>query len=135
MPTPLMFQAGTVDPFRDVAKEDRNTDVTVFYATDRLRRDISNPDPDFPIGPDQGYTAGRAERLALGSCTVTLGDDHDWRSLCHQASLPPYERDDMPLNISDTQELGALWMTISPVNCPRCFSTGLETSFGALSSG
>ncbi len=101
MPSPIAYRDGGVDPFTDVAPDDRTTTVDVLYATDRART-ISTT-------PAKWYGERRGLALELGTMTVRIGGKGDsWADL-ERAS----ERGKRPtMRIVEGESFGTLWTTI-----------------------
>ncbi|MCU0897724.1 MAG: alpha/beta hydrolase, partial [Burkholderiales bacterium] len=73
MPTPVGFSTGEVDPFAKAGAVAHETDVPVFYATNRGAV-IQEPVPLYTILP--------SERLRMGIAHVQIGDETlDWETL------------------------------------------------------
>lgn len=73
MPTPVSFSSGEVDPFEKIGEKLRNTEVPVFYATNRVAL-IEQNDPVYTIVP--------TEDLRMGVAHVRVGDETlDWETL------------------------------------------------------
>jgi esterase/lipase superfamily enzyme len=73
MPTPNLYIDSKTDPYLDLPDELKNSEVELFYLTDRL------PEQDGEAGLRYGY--GRSRSMALGTAVVDLGVDMTWDDL------------------------------------------------------
>ena len=72
-PTPNLYTQGESTPFGQVPEAFQSSRIEIFYATDRV-----------PIEAEDGtisYGFGRSQSLAVGTCTVTIGEDLSWDEL------------------------------------------------------
>jgi esterase/lipase superfamily enzyme len=73
MPTPILYEKGSVDPFATVPKAQQTTTMEVFYATGRAAS-----------GSGSGTRYGNAvdNKIHFGSATVSFGEDQmNWNEL------------------------------------------------------
>jgi esterase/lipase superfamily enzyme len=86
MPTPRLYQNGGIDPFTHLSAPERNTELPVFYATNRKRT-------------TSYYSSGIAPALRFGVAEVGIGGEHDdWNSLT-KASCSPSRLNPLPLRL------------------------------------
>jgi len=102
MPTPVLYQQPGGSPvFAATAPTPRNTDVDLFYITDRAQE--SPPEPNTP---EPYYGQSRARYISFGSAQVRLTPPMDWDTLRAQSQLA--ERTlDIELELGALRELGA----------------------------
>jgi esterase/lipase superfamily enzyme len=76
-PTPYLFVRSPENPFADVPPELQSNEVQLYYFTDREPTE----------GPDGELRYGfrRSRSLAVGSCTVSIGDDVPWETLVEES--------------------------------------------------
>ena len=103
MPPPAIFAGGGVDAFFEVPEDRRESQVTVFYATDRLE--------DHPGWGN--YGRGRGDRLDLGTCTVQFGGPDHWATLQKLTTAPPHPARPV-IRVTRTDRLGDLYTTRTP---------------------
>ncbi|MEE9404056.1 MAG: alpha/beta fold hydrolase [Algisphaera sp.] len=72
MRAPVMFDRTTADPFATLPTPRRNTQSTIFYATDRDAHQVKG---------ETVYNRGRAPALVLGKVGVTVGENLTWGHL------------------------------------------------------
>ena len=68
-----MLVGSAADPFADVPPAYRTSEVELFYLTDRKR--VETKDGSVRYGHE------RSPSLAVGTCTVEIGDDLSWEDL------------------------------------------------------
>ena len=73
MPTPNVYVDSSTDPYADLHEDLKNTEVPLFYVTDR------KPEKDEDGNLEYGYQ--RSASLAFGSTVVDLGEDISWEQL------------------------------------------------------
>lgn len=100
MAPPTIFQDGDIDPFFEVSEDQRTSEVTVFYATDRLE--------DRPGWGN--YGRGRSDTLDLGTCTVQFDGPDNWKTLHLLGTGQPRTRRP-DVQIPDVNRLGDLYST------------------------
>jgi esterase/lipase superfamily enzyme len=98
MPTPLTYQQPDGQPvFSQPAKVTGNTDVELFYVTDRGPE--TDPESALPYGQD------RDDRVRFGTTRVQIGQGVSWAELERQSHLGERTRA-LELSLGRTQELG-----------------------------
>lgn len=99
MPTPVSFSNGDIDPFDQIGPKLQNTELPVFYATNRLAL-IEHPEPLLTIVP--------SDDLRLGIAHVRVGDENlDWDTL-HRLSTSN-DPDERPIvHLEKLQQLAVL---------------------------
>ncbi len=100
MTTPVIYTNAEVDPFAHLHPKDKTVLTSVFFATNRKRRQI----------PDGRTTYGNAigENLQLGQAVVRMGtEDTSWDDL-YRASTTPKRTAPIPLLVKSVQELATL---------------------------
>lgn len=106
MPSPVLYQDGSVDPFAHLDGHHRSPLNHVFYATNREPRQA-------------GYGNRVSNSLHLGEAWVRMGEpDADWQQLV-EASLahPPLEA--VPLTLERVTESAAMPITSDPQKLRR----------------
>ncbi len=101
MPTPVVYDADGLDAFAATPPEDRMSEITIFYATDRNQTDAQDP--------AKSYGNQRGIVLRLGTARVQMGDaSTSWDEL--EAKTLQGKR--AALRITDVDEIGPLWTTV-----------------------
>ncbi|MHC4339810.1 MAG: alpha/beta hydrolase [Planctomycetota bacterium] len=101
MQTPIVYQGGEIDPYAQLAPDERTASVEVFFATDRNA--VESEDPD------KRYGNKRGDVLRLGTAKVRVGaEELPWDEV-HRKTLASEE---LPLTLLDVEEFGRLWTTI-----------------------
>jgi len=99
MVTPTIFADGGIDPFFELSDEQRVSQQTVFYATDRLE--------DHPGWGN--YGRGQSNTLDLGLCTVEFNGPDNWETL---EQLGYGENTSLPeVQVKATLRMGDLYTT------------------------
>ena len=96
MPTPNVYVDADADPYTSLHQELKNTEVPLFYITDRL------PEKDENGNLKYGY--GRSASLAFGRTVVDLGDDLSWEQLL-EASRTQKRLDDVKMKVQELHEI------------------------------
>lgn len=104
MPTPVLYEGGTVTPFAHLHPSLKSNTLEIFYATNR------EADPSYP----DRYKNRLDSRLHLGSATVRLGDaDMQWDDLIHtlfeDKTAPP-----LPVYLDSIQEQADIKLAEKP---------------------
>ena len=97
--SPNLYTQGGEHPFDDVPERFQNNRVDLIFATDR--KPIEKEDEE---DGETRYGFGRSQSLAIGTCTVTIGDDLPWQDLV-EASITEKRKKKLPLAVVDIQEL------------------------------
>ncbi|MHC4932708.1 MAG: alpha/beta hydrolase, partial [Planctomycetota bacterium] len=101
MQTPIVYQGGAVDPYAQLAPDERTTSVEVFFATDRNAVESE--------APEGRYGSKRGQVLRLGTVTARVGaEDMQWDEL-HRKTLAS---EDLSVSLLKVEEFGRLWTTI-----------------------
>jgi esterase/lipase superfamily enzyme len=99
MPTPVLYQNSSIDPFAHLSPEERSIHTQVFYATNRF--------PKFK-GDEIVYGNTVDSIIHLGKATIRIGDENtDWDSL-HKASLSIDQTDLIPISVAKIIEQAIL---------------------------
>lgn len=103
MPTPVIYQDSSIDPFAHLNSEQKNTLTQVFYATNRIPRYTENK---VIYGNDYD------DNIHLGTATIRMGDQNSsWDDL-HLASLTYFEQSEQEkeviLTLDEVVELAEL---------------------------
>ncbi len=96
MPTPNVYVDSSTDPYADLHEDLKNTEVPLFYVTDRV------PEKDENGNLEYGYQ--RSASLAFGSTVVDLGEDISWEQLL-EASRTQKRLKDVPLKRRELYEI------------------------------
>lgn len=99
MPTPIALQSGKHDPFANTAEDDRNSEISIGYATNRL-----------PVGAKQSrfYTRDFDQDIRMGVAQVRIGDgDQSWEEI-RQLSINGIEKHESLLSLQQVTEEGEL---------------------------
>ena len=99
MPTPLIHQYLGDDAFQGVAEDERTSDISIFYATNR---------PGNGPAGDRDYTNGIVDQLQLGEVDVKFGEHGmRWREVASLTARGA-DRGEIPLQLDGTRELDAI---------------------------
>jgi esterase/lipase superfamily enzyme len=93
--TPNLYTQGGPHPFGNVPEDLQNNRVELFYATDRV--------PEVQEDGTIHYGYGRSQSLAIGNCTVTIGEDLGWPELV-EVSTSKTRPKDLPLAVARIDE-------------------------------
>ena len=104
MRAPVIFDQTGADPFAALPAERRQTQATIFYATNRRATPESDAEP---------YGRSRAPALVLGRLTARIGDDTPWRTLVDK-TLGPLDTARPKMHLEDAREFGPLLTTAPP---------------------
>lgn len=118
MPSPEVFEEGTIDPFIDAVPVDELPYAGMLYATDRL------PSED---GAGQHYYLNeRGNVLRLGLAQIELGrTDLAWQDARHISSLKRGGKGyPIPIRVSNVTEFGVLDRTATELMPPEIFLEG-----------
>ncbi len=100
MSTPVIFHDNAIDPFMHLSVEDKTTEISVFYATNRKPQDMDNP--------DLSYGNAVSENLHFGQATVGMGDDTiSWQDL-HSASMSQNRTSPVVLSLKEANEIATI---------------------------
>jgi hypothetical protein len=95
MPTPVGIQAGKHDPFTNTPKNDRSSDITVAYGTNRL-----------PADSEDFYGRQFDENLRMGIVRMKIGEGgQSWEEI-HRLSTQGLDKKDARLSITDVSQNG-----------------------------
>jgi len=92
---PNLYTHGGQHPYDNVPEGLQNNRVELFYATDRV--------PEIQEDGTIHYGYGRSQSLAVGNCTVTIGEDLSWLELV-EASTSEQRTKDLPLAVQRIDE-------------------------------
>jgi len=99
MPTPVLYQSSSIDPFAHLSPEQRSLHMQIFYATNRF--------PKF-TGDEIVYGNTVDSIIHLGTATIRIGDENtDWDSL-HKTSRSIDEADLIPISVAQISEQAVL---------------------------
>jgi len=99
MPTPILYQNSSIDPFAHLTSAQKSTKTQVFYATNRV--------PNFSEN-ETGYGNGLDSIIHLGKATIRMGDPNSkWDDL-HKSSLSGEQTQPIPLTLEKTVELAVM---------------------------
>ena len=99
MPTPIVMQAGKHDPFANTPESERNSEIGVAYATNRM-----------PVGAKQSrfYTRSFDQDIRMGSAQVQIGaGGQSWEEI-HRLSIEDIEKHEALLTLKQVSEEGEL---------------------------
>lgn len=100
MSTPVLFSDSSIDPFLHLSEEDKTTETSIFYATNREPQNSTNP--DLPYGNKV------SNYLHFGQATVALGDKNiSWQDL-YMASLRADRSSPVRLSLKETRERASI---------------------------
>ena len=99
MPSPLMYENGSVDPFKNLPPENQTTSISVFFATNR--------EPE--SGSDMLYYGNDvSEMLHLGQADIRFGDDAvTWKTL-YEATFKQERPIPIPITLQRVEEYAQL---------------------------
>lgn len=105
MPSPVLYQDGSVDPFAHLDEHHRRPLTHVFYATNRKPA---------PKGGKRHYSNRVDSSLHLGEAWVRMGEpDTDWQQLVDSSlAHPPLEA--VPLTLDKVQQAVSMPITSDP---------------------
>ena len=99
MPTPVIYQNSSIDPFTHLTSAQKSTKTQVFYATNRVPKFSEN---------ETGYGNGLDSITHLGKATIRMGDlNSKWDDL-HKSSLSGKQTQPIPLTLEKTVELAVM---------------------------
>ncbi len=99
MPAPVIYQDTTVDPYAHLKPEEKNTLLSVFYATNRKPRTTAKV---------ISYSNEMSSMLHLGEAQIRFGDQQtSWENL-QLASTHADRQDPMHLTLEKTSELATV---------------------------
>jgi len=108
MPAPNMYQGQTAEQvFGDVPQGQRQSQMKLFYATDREPRD--NEDGSF------GYGSGRSASLAFGTALVEIDGNPSWEEFT-ALSLDSNRKKELEIQMGDITETNRLPPTPHPAS-------------------
>jgi esterase/lipase superfamily enzyme len=101
MPTPIIYEDHTIDPYAWLPEDRRTTEVEILYATDR------KPKQSADDGIDR--YGKRGLDLRLGEASVRIGgSDESFRSVAARS----LDNDRPTVRVTRVEEVGILWTTI-----------------------
>jgi esterase/lipase superfamily enzyme len=99
MPTPVIYQNSSIDPFAHLASAQKSTKMQVFYATNRAPKFSKN---------GIGYGNTLDSIIHLGKATIRMGAPNSkWDDL-HKSSLSSVQTKPIPLTLERTVELAVM---------------------------
>ena len=98
MPTPVLYQDGRVDLYKDLPADLQTSNLDVFYATDRSPKGAAD---------NREYSNGVEQQLRLGKATVQFGENENWDDLVKTSVANPREKD-LVLKPTRAVEMGVL---------------------------
>ena len=99
MPAPAAIATGDLDPFADTPEEERDSNILVGYATNRI-----------PVGAKQArfYTRDFDQDLRMGLATVRIGDgEKSWEEI-QELSRQGVRKEQVILSMSNVEEVAVL---------------------------
>lgn len=99
MPAPAAIATGDLDPFADTPEEERDSNILVGYATNRI-----------PVGAKQArfYTRDFDQNLRMGIATVRIGDgEKSWEEI-QELSRQGVRKEQVILSMSNVEEVAVL---------------------------
>jgi hypothetical protein len=108
MPAPNVYQGQTAEQvFGDVPQDQRQSQMKLFYATDREPRD--NEDGSF------GYGSGRSASLAFGTALVEIDGNPSWEEFT-ALSLDSNRKKELEVHMGEITETNRLPPTPHPAS-------------------
>ena len=99
MPTPVIYQNSSINPFVHLTSAQKNIKTQVFYATNRTHKFLENK---------IGYGNRLDSIIHLGQATIRMGDPNSkWEDL-HKASLSGDRTKPIPLTLEKNIELAMM---------------------------
>lgn len=99
MPTPAAITSGDLDPFADTPEEQRDSNITLGYATNRK-----------PVGAKKSrfYSRDFDQDIRMGDVTVRIGDGNKTWDEIRELSLKGARKDQVLLSMENVEELAVL---------------------------